>query len=227
MRDKALDVQHPPRRSAPFWRRLPLMWRLRRHRPASAAPLAPAPARAEFEQRLHALLDDCRYGEAIAALNETLRETPLDPDFNDQLHALYQEVGDTVSVLAQGQQWLAARALAGRGKEALAAWRTLQKIDPGFIVQEGRAVLPLAQAAVKHGDQALAVQLLQGFDKRFPEHEDLPGVFFLGAQLMHDYGRRHDQAVTLLRRLLKRYPGHAVARDVRTYLGLLERMQVR
>ncbi|WP_284619411.1 tetratricopeptide repeat protein [Aquabacterium humicola] len=226
MRNKPLEMRRTSRQSVPLWRKLPSLLR-RRGAPEAAEAPATVAAPEAFWDRLNALLDDCRYGEAIAALKDALRSSPHDPELNDQLHALYTEVGDTVSVLAHGPQWVAAQALDGRGRAALAALKTLQKIDARFELQDADALLPLAKAAVQHGEQALAVQLLQGFDKRFPEHPDLPGVYFLGAQLMSEYGRRHEQATKLLKRLLKRYSGHALAGEMRTYLELLQRVQVR
>jgi hypothetical protein len=178
----------------------------------------------KLERKLQPLLAEGRFAEAVAEVKDEMRYAKLDPDLNDRLHAIHQQSGDTAATLAHGPQWLAALALADRGKAALAALRQLQQLDPGFVVTEGRAVLPLAKAAMKQGDHALAVKLLQGFDKRFPDHEDLPAVYFLGARLMSEHARQHDKAAKLLRGVLARYPGHALADEVRTYLTVLERM---
>ncbi|WP_284619408.1 tetratricopeptide repeat protein [Aquabacterium humicola] len=178
----------------------------------------------KLERKLQPLLAEGRFAEAIAEVKDEMRYAKLDPELNDRLHAIHVQSGDHAATLAHGQQWVAALALADRGKAALAALRSLQQLDAGFVVAEGRALLPLAKAAIKQGEHALAVKLLQGFDKRFPDHADLPAVYFLGAQLMSEHARQHDKAAKLLRGVLARYPGHALAGEVQTYLAVLERL---
>ncbi|HWP13778.1 MAG TPA: hypothetical protein VNN06_18290, partial [Ramlibacter sp.] len=74
------------------------------------------------------------------------------------------------------------------------------------------------------GEYPVATSLLRGFDKRFPKHEDTPGVFFLGARLLSEQGRQHEKAVKILRAVLAHFPGHDIAAEVRVYLSVLEKM---
>jgi tetratricopeptide (TPR) repeat protein len=176
-----------------------------------------------FERRLQGLVAEGRIADAIAAVKDEMRYARLDPKLNTRLHELYQQQGDEAQVLAHGPQWLAALGQAGQAREALAALKALRGIDPGFEVQDGHAALHCATAATRQGDHALAVQLLQGFDKRFPEHPETPAAFFIGARLMSEYARQHDKAAKILRAVLARWPEHALAAEVKTYLTVLEK----
>ncbi|MBI5256219.1 MAG: hypothetical protein HY855_06960 [Burkholderiales bacterium] len=180
-----------------------------------------------LERKLQPLLAQGHYREAIAELKDHMRYDRLDPVLNTRLHELHVMQSDTAATLAHGQQWLSALAKAGRQAELLAALRKLLALDPQFEVQDGAVVLPAASQASRHGDHALAVRLVKGFDKRFPDHADTPGVVFLGARLLSEYARQHDKAAALLRQLLARFPQHALATEVQTYLTVLERMPVR
>lgn len=180
-----------------------------------------------FERRLQGLIAEGRIADAIGALRDEMRYARLDPGLNTRLHQLYQQQGDTAAVLAHGPQWLAALGQAGQGREALAALKALRALDPAFELTDGHAALHCASAASRQGDHALAVQLLKGFDKRFPGHPETPAAFFLGARLMSEHARQHDRAAALLRAILARWPEHAAAAEVQTYLTVLEKSLAR
>jgi tetratricopeptide (TPR) repeat protein len=181
-----------------------------------AAPADP------FERKLQALLKDGNVKEAIAEVKDHMRYARLDPALNTRLHALYAQAGDNAATLTHGQQWLSALAQAKQGRQSVEALRTLLTMDQDFVVADGDVVLPTAQAALDMRDAPLAVKLLKGFDKRFPQHADLPAVLFLGAKLMSEKMRQHDKAAALIRSVLGRFPDHAVAAEAKAYLSALE-----
>ena len=180
-----------------------------------------------LERKLQALLAEGKVADAIAEVKDQMRYARLDPVLNQRLHDLHVLQGDNTATLAHGQQWLVALATARPGSETLAALRKLLALDPGFVVAEGNVVLPAATAASKQGDHELAMRLVKGFDKRYPQHADTAGVYFLGARLMSEYQRQHDKAAKLLRGILAHYPDHAVAPEVKTYLTVLERSMIK
>jgi hypothetical protein len=177
-----------------------------------------------LERKLQALLADDRVQDAIDALKDGMRYAKLDPALNTRLHGLYVRLGDRAATLAHGHQWLTALTQAGAAKESLAALRAVRKLDAGFTVEDSNAILPLANIAARQGENELAAALLRGFDKRFPQHRDTPGVVYLAAKLMSEHARQHEKAIHLLQALLKNFPDHAVADEARTYLAVLQRM---
>ncbi len=191
------------------------------------AALRQAEPKDPFERRVHGLVHEGRIAEAIDVVKDEMRYARLDPKLNTQLHQLYVRQGDNEATLRHAQQWLAALGQAGQARETLAALRKLQALDPAFTPQDGHAVLEAANAASKQGEHALAVKLLQGFDKRFPDHPQIPAAFFLGARLMSEYARQHEKAAKILRAVLARYPDHALAGEVQTYLAVLEKTMSR
>ena len=191
---------------------------------SARAALRKSGPREPLERRVQALVEADKLPEAIAEFKDGMRYARLDPELNTRLHGLYLRQGQREETLAHGQQWLTALTEAGAAKESLAALRALLKIDPAFVVQDGNAILPLADIANKQGDRELAVSLVRGFDKRFPRHTDTPGVVFLAAQLMSEHARQHEKAIHLLRALLANFPEHAVVAQAKTYLAVLERM---
>ncbi len=175
-----------------------------------------------LERKVQALLKEGKVKEAIAEVKDHMRYDRFDPVLNQRLHTLYLQDGDVATTLAHGQQWLSALVRAKQAPQAVVALRTLLGMDPNFTVADGDVVLPTATAALQAREAAMAVKLLKGFDKRFPQHQDLPAVFFLGAKMMSEQMRQHDKAATLLRSVLAKFPGHAIADEVKAYLSVLE-----
>lgn len=189
---------------------------------AAGSARAAAPPQDPWERKLQELEQAGNFREAIAEVKDRMRHDRYDVPLNARLHALYRKAGDRDVILMHGQQYLTALASKGQGAPALEVIRKLRALDGGFQVQDGAVVLPVAAAALKQGDAALAGSLLRGFDKRFPGHPDIPPVFFLGARLLSEQGRQHAQAVKVLRAVLQRFPEHAVAAEARQYLQVLE-----
>ncbi len=177
-----------------------------------------------LERKLQVLLKAGDYKEAIAEVKDQMRHAKFDPALNTRLHALYAEAGDPAATLAHGQQWLTALSRAQQSKQAVDALRKLITINPDFVVEDGDVILPTAHAALALRDPKLAFKLLKGFDKRFAQHKDMPEVFFLGAKMMSEHMQQHDKAASVIRSLLKKYPGAAIAAEAKTYLGVLESM---
>jgi hypothetical protein len=203
----------------PFWRRLPFFDRA--DGDGSASALTPSPE-APLESKLRALLAQGQLKAAITEVEVALREDLLNPDLNEQLHVLYMAQDDPHQTLAHGQQWIKALVRAGRHREALAGVHTLHSIDEDFALDDGDSIPPIARLAMQDGAKDLAVGLVNGFDKRFPEHAELPTMYFLGARLLSEHWRQHDKAAQMVRGIIAHYAGHPVAAEAEAYLVALE-----
>ena len=127
---------------------------------------------------------------------------------------------DKAKTLEHGRMWLKALVRANRGANALAALQELKAIDAAF--EPGAdLLLPLAHAAAAGGDYAAATELLMDFDKRFPKHADVPGVYLLSAKITSEHLRQHEKAIKILTALLRRYPQAAVKGEAIEYLTAL------
>jgi hypothetical protein len=189
---------------------------------ARRAVHAATPEMTPLERKVQALVAAGKVREAMAEVKDEMRYDRLDPDLNDQLHALHLRLGDREQTLAHGQQWLKALVRAERMKPAFTALQKLRSMDAGFTPHDPDCIMPLARRALEQDERAVAASLLNGFDKRFPEHKDLPVVYFLGARVLSEHRTEHGRAAALLRQLIERHPDHAVATEARGYLAVLE-----
>jgi TolA-binding protein len=65
---------------------------------------------------------------------------------------------------------------------------------------------------------------VRGFDKRFPGHVDIPAVYLFSAGVASERLRKDDLARSLLKEILRRYPGHELAGEAARYLEVIDRL---
>ena len=85
-------------------------------------------------------------------------------------------------------------------------------------------IVPLAQAALRAGKPREAGLLIRGFDKKNPNHPDIPRAYLVGAQIMAEYAGKADEATRILEFLVKRYAGDPAAAEASRYLEVMRRM---
>jgi hypothetical protein len=159
--------------------------------------------------------------EAISLLNDDLAQRPTDLSLHARLHKLLLAEGygpriedhteKYLALLVKSQNWREAIELADEAFARRADW------SPRPV----ELIVPLARAALQKGRGDLAATLIRGFDKKHPNHPDVPQVYFLGAQLMAESARRPDEARRIITYLLERYAREPVADEARRYLTTL------
>jgi tetratricopeptide (TPR) repeat protein len=162
--------------------------------------------------------------EAIELLNADLSQRPNDLSLHARLHKLLlaenyaprveDHTEKYVALLVKSQNWHEALELV---EEALA-----RRAD--WAPRRTESIAPLARAALQKGRPQLAATLIRGFDKKHPNHPDIPQIYFVGAQLMAETGRKPDEARRILQYLLQKYGGDSVAAEARRYLDVLDRL---
>lgn len=130
------------------------------------------------------------------------------------------EVDDRAKALVQGASLLKALIAVKRAPKALAVLRKLREVDPAFA-PDADSILALAEAALGAKNLHLAVDLVREFDKRYPGHADIPGVYFVSARISSEHLAQDAKAIAILKVLLNRYPDAAVSDEAKKYLAAL------
>jgi hypothetical protein len=114
--------------------------------------------------------------------------------------------GKTTTLLEHAHRYIPLLLQSGHGSEALTAWQTCRARDPQFELRDATATLHLAKAAWYANDAKEALALLQGFDRRFLDHESVPAAYELVARVLLQGMNRADMALRVLATLESRYP---------------------
>jgi hypothetical protein len=166
-------------------------------------------------------------GEIDKALDQAYEAQRIDPEnvaLHDRYHKLLLLSDRKERLFSHARRYLALLLDKGLVAEAIGLYRAMREQDPSFEPERPAHLLRLAQAARQGRDFALALSLLNGFDKRFPRSPEIPDVYFFAAQTLCENLRQDEKAHRILTMLLERYPEHPVAGKARQLLNVLEKM---
>lgn len=195
------------------------------HRREEAKAAAPAPSKPvdPLTKKIDDLLAANKVDDAIRVVQDEMRFEKLSPDLNERLHKLLVLKGDNAAIVTHGPQYVKALVKGQRYPLALKTVALLETLDAAY--EPGPDVLlGLAEGAFQARDHAKAVALVKGFDKRFPGHADIPGVYFLGARIMSEHAHDQASAMKILQVLVQRFPESAVAPQAKQYLDVLAKV---
>ena len=126
--------------------------------------------------------------------------------------------GKTATLLDHAQRYIPLLLRSGQSSDAIAAFQTCRAKDAQFALQDATNTLNLAKAAWSAGDASLAVAVLQGFDRRFKNHETVPAAYELVARVLLQGLNRTDMALRVLATLEARHPDTDATRETRWLL---------
>ena len=163
--------------------------------------------------------------EAIDLLNDDLRQRPNDLSLHARLHTLLLAENYTPKIEDHTEKYMAMLVKSQNWREALDLVEQAIARRADWAPRQAESIAPLARAALQKGRPQLAATLIRGFDKKHPNHPDVPQIYFFGAQLMAESAGKPDEARRILNYLLQKYAADPVATDARRYLEVMERMK--
>jgi tetratricopeptide (TPR) repeat protein len=201
------------------------------HRDAlEMAPVAPAPlasAGVAREERaalpeVDRLLAEGRKKEAAAVLDRLIRGRGATAPVHARSRALLAELGDEAGLVAHARGHVATLLHLRQEREALALYLDAKRRDPGFELGDPQPVSDLIAIAARNQQSQLAVSLYEEFARRFPNDRDLVTHGLAAAKLM-DRLDRDQQARTVLRELIRRFPEHPLRAELDAALAAVGR----
>ena len=180
----------------------------------------PAPAsgaREEARKRDAIVSQMVQQGALAAALvqaRQWLHDSPESLAEHRRYHRLLVLDTDRQELQTHGQQFVALLLKNRSPSEALQVYQDCAQGAPDYVPASAAVTLVLAKSAWKKHDSALTLQLLRGFDKRFPHHLLVPEVYALIVRVLYQGLGRHDQAQHVFKGLQRRYPHNPHTLDV-------------
>jgi hypothetical protein len=163
--------------------------------------------------------------EPVAAI-EVLRALMQRHGASAPIHGRYRQllrgIEDIEGLNQHGRQYVPALLALGQAKRALTLYLESRELDPGFQLDVPEDITRLFTHAVATGQSQLAVELMAGFDARFPHNTDVPQNLLTTARLMAERLGRGDEAKQLLEGLIERFPEHPLIPDIQRALAEVE-----
>ena len=181
------------------------------------------PNMSEADHLIAQLVADGDIPGAIDALLEDMRHQRNDIPKNQKLHRLYLTLGNAEKTLAHAQKLIGLLVTAGQADVAYELLVKVKALSADFAIPDASMIFPLADIAKRRHNAALALTLISGFDKKNPEHADIPDIYLLAAKIFAELKQDEAQAARILGTLISRYPESAATIEAKTYLSVLER----
>jgi hypothetical protein len=171
------------------------------------------------------LVAEGKLEEAAGRIENRMRREWDDNKLHDQYHKLLLLDGKPKPILRHVNEYvpkLMREKMAARAVEVYEAGR---KVVPDLLIADSTLILPLAAQATELRRDATAFELLKGFDKRFPDSPDIPGVYMLAAKLLLEKRNDYGMARKIFLHLANKYPQHGLAPEAARLADVAAKMQ--
>ncbi|HEX7605887.1 MAG TPA: hypothetical protein VF348_04195, partial [Usitatibacter sp.] len=172
------------------------------------------------------LVADGKLEEAATRVEDKLRR---DWD-NNKLHDQYQKLlllqGVPKAIAKHVNEYVPKLMREKKAARAVEVYEAARKVVPDLLVVDSTILLPLATQACELRRDATAFDLLKGFDKRFPESADIPGVYMLAATILLEKRGDYAMAQKIFLHLAKKFPQHPLAAEATRLAQVAEKMAV-
>ncbi len=109
----------------------------------------------------------------------------------------------------------------GRASDAARVYRDCLQRGMALLPPRDDLYLPLMREMRRSGMARDALQMANGFHKRYPDSEAIPGVYLEMARILSEDLQKDDTASQALRFVLQKFPAHPLAGEVRQYLSII------
>ena len=162
--------------------------------------------------------------EAIDLLSHDLGQRPNDLSLHSRLHRLLIAEGNSLRIEDHTDKYLTLLVKSQNWHEALELYQEAVARRADWTPRDATNVIPLAQAALRSGKAREAGTLIRGFDKKHPNHPDIPRAYLVGAQIMAEHARQPIEAKRILEHIVQRYGADPAASEASKYLEVMRRM---
>jgi hypothetical protein len=159
---------------------------------------------------------------AVEVLRSLMHRHGASAPIHDRYRQLLRDLQDFDGLNQHGREYVPALLALGQAKRALALYLESRALDPNFQLDVPEDITRLFAHAVATGQSQLAVELMAGFDVRFPRNADVPANLLTCARLMAERLGRADEARHLLEGLADRFPEHPLLPDIQRALAEIE-----
>ncbi|HEY0230913.1 MAG TPA: DUF4013 domain-containing protein [Dokdonella sp.] len=147
---------------------------------------------------------------------------------SDAMHTQYRKLlalsGRRDEQLRHGREWISILLAQDKDRKAMEVARECLALDAAFQPAQAEQITHLAAKAADASSTDLALQLVSGFHKRYPKHRDIPQNYLLAAKLLAERKGKDTEARALLDQLVRAYPEHPLAADIKDYRLFLDKL---
>lgn len=107
---------------------------------------------------------------------------------------------------------------------AVEVFETCHAKVPDFTLRDGDLTVTIAQQAYERNRIKVVMSLVNGFDKRFPQHAKTAQAYLLGGRIQLEHLHQYEAAKRTFAAILKHFGDSSVALDAEKYLRIATQM---
>ncbi|MGZ5038728.1 MAG: hypothetical protein ACXWG1_18100 [Usitatibacter sp.] len=170
------------------------------------------------------LVADGKLEEAAARIEDNLRRQWDNNKLHDQYQKLLLLQGVPKAIAKHVNEYVPKLMREKKAARAVEVYEAARKVVPDLLIADSTIVLPLATQACELRREATAFELLKGFDKRFPQSADIPGVYMLAGKILLEKHGDYLMARKIFEHLAKKFPQHPLAVEATRLAQVAEKM---
>lgn len=162
---------------------------------------------------------------AIDLAYEQQRNEPGNIVVQERYHKLLLLRDKPSATLAHGKRFITLLLSRDQGLKAFEVFKACRELQADFLPDDPGDIFKLAQLAKGAREYDLALELVKGFDKRYPNHPDVPGVYFMSAHMLSEHFKRDDLAKLIFSNMVEKFPDHPLSAQAKHAIEVMRRMQ--
>ncbi|MGZ5061723.1 MAG: tetratricopeptide repeat protein [Usitatibacter sp.] len=159
------------------------------------------------------LIADGKLDEAASRIEDRMRREWDNNKLHDQYQKLLLLQRAPKAISRHVNEYVPKLMREKKAARAVEVYETARKVVPDLLITDSTIILPLAAQASELRRDATAFELLKGFDKRFPDSADIPGVYMLAAKILLEKQNDFAMAQKIFLHLVKKFPQHPLAAE--------------
>ena len=173
---------------------------------------------------LESMIDEDNIHGAREILKNMIKEEPDNLNLRKKFHKLTKALKDDKQLIFHGRGLIERLINANQADEAVSVYLDCLKVKPDFELESDKYYFPIAERmrAKKHYKEA--IQLINGFHKKYKDNESTPFLYLLAAKILIEDLSDYNKAESILSYIKINYPQHIVEKDVETYSNILKKL---
>jgi tetratricopeptide (TPR) repeat protein len=174
---------------------------------------------AELATGLALLIKAGKFQEAIARLRPAILEDNPDPELSEKFFQLLKMTGEKSKAEHYVIRHFEVMAANGKKQKAIELFDEVKRSTVG--APSGKSVYQVGIWLQERNEFKKALEVFAYFTKHHKKDALAPEVYFNVAKLLHEQADNSAKARQILQGILKTFPGHELAPQVREYLAVL------
>ncbi|THB65033.1 MAG: hypothetical protein D6B27_09315, partial [Gammaproteobacteria bacterium] len=176
-------------------------------------------------QEINILIQEGMIEEAKSRLLEKVQKKPNNEKLHEQLHNMLLKLGEYEGMSRHARNYVVDLLKKERFLQAAKICDNCVRHDKKFNLSDPYHSITVAEKALDAGYYKTVVQLLNGFDKRFPSNTNMDKASFYLAKALCEGAGKDDLAKKILQNAMRAFPASKIMDEMKQYYAFISKLK--